>query len=130
MPTATKKVDAWFDWPDDPDGARVHFRLLTDQDVDAIKAASHTHRQYFDRESGTFQIELKIDNSIDRRETALRATLGWEHFYDGDRKPMECTRDSVAFWSCDPDFMAFLYSCQIELRKTATEQLEAARKNS
>ena len=130
MPTATKKMEAWFDWVGDPDKARVLFRLLTDQDLDAVKTASQHHRQYFDRESGAFQMELRIDNSADRREAALRATLAWECFYDGDRKPMECTPENVAFWSCDPDYMGFLYQCQAELRKAAAEQLEAARKNS
>lgn len=130
MPTATKKMDAWFNWPNDPDGARVRFRLLTDQDINAIKTASQHHRQYFDRESGAFQMELRIDSSADRREAAIRATMDWERFYNADRETMECSQENVAFWSCDPEFISFMYECQAELRKAAVEHLEAARKNS
>ena len=130
MPTATKKLDLWFDWEGDPDGARVHFALLTEQDYVAIRETSQQGRQYLDRESNGVQIEIKTDSKAARRETAIRATKGWEQFFDANRAVMECTPENIEFWSCSADFMTFLIECQVKLRELADADLEKARKNS
>lgn len=130
MPTATKKIEAWFDYPDDPDKGRVLFCLLTEQDMAEIKELAQVNRNYIDKRTGGYETEIITDISKDRREAALRATKDWENFYTPDRKPMECTRDNIISWSCDGGFMKFLYDCQIELRRVEAEQKEAARKNS
>jgi len=130
MPTADKKIKAWFDWEGDPDKARVEFSLLTDQDMAEVRSASQTQRRFFNQEKAEFELELRTNLAIDRKESALRATSAWENFFGADRKPMECTRDNIEFWSCNSGFMEFLFKCQAKLREDAAKQQEEARKNS
>lgn len=130
MPTATKKVEAWFDWPGDPDKARVKFSLLTPQDGAEVEEASTKRDTHWNHETQKTEFHVTTNLITNRKKTALKVTHDWENFFDGNRKPMECTRENVEFWACDSSFYAFLMECQVKLQIIADEQLEEARKNS
>lgn len=129
MATATKKVDAWFDWEGDDDSAKARFVLLTEQDYAAIDEKSEELYQHFNTDTQKVESKLTTFSAEKRRLIATKATKGWSGFFDQNREPMECTKGNIEFWSCNSGFMEFLWSCQVKLRATAKEQEDAARKN-
>ena len=129
MPQLTEKISLWFDYPDDPDKARVEVCNLTDEDLDAIKQASTTVRMFMG-EDGRVQREQLLDTSIDRRETVLRAVKSLENFFDEEGRQMSATPETLARWSCNAKFMNFLNDTYPQVNKEAARLQQEKRKNS
>ena len=129
MPRMSEKISIWFDYPDDPDKARVEVCNLTDEDLAAIKKESTVVRDFMG-EDGRVQREQLLDVAADRRETVKRAVKNLENFFDEGGKPMTATPETLSRWSCNAKFMNFINEKWPLVNAEAEKQTEEKRKNS
>ena len=129
MPRMEDKIYTWFDYPDDPDKAKVEICNLTDEEVEAVRAKATITRNYMG-DDGTPQREQLIDLAVDRRETVLLAVRNWENFYDEKGQPMKCSPEALSRWSCNATFVNFINSKLPLQAEAARAEAEERRKNS
>ncbi len=129
MPRAERKLTVWFDWPDDPYGARIEVEHLDRQAVAEIAARVYETRNIYNRETGQMEVEQRYNSILDRQLTAERAVRSWEGFVGPDGRQMECTRENKHYWACDRDFMTTLNEFRAIVAEKAMEEEDRKTKN-
>lgn len=123
-----KRLEAWFDVPEDPDKGKVLVVHLNDGDkADIMQAASPTVMKI--NLQGEATRESVYNRVIDREMTVKKSIKDWKNFFDEDGKPIPCTDENKARFAREDGFMAFVSDCREKLEAMATEQKKVKEKN-
>ena len=123
-----KRLEEWFDVPDDPDKGKVLFVTLNEGDrAEIMQAASPTVMEI------TLQGEATrrsvYDRTVDRAMTVKKSIKDWKNFFDEEGKPIKCTDEAKERFSREDGFMAFVAECREKLDEMAAEQKKVKEKN-
>ncbi|HBA86025.1 MAG TPA: hypothetical protein DCZ95_18220 [Verrucomicrobia bacterium] len=121
MPRIQKETEAWFDYPNDPDGGRALIRLLKDGKQDLIKSKC---REMVMTETGEpgFRTDARL-------EIIIESVVDWKNFIGADGQQLKCTRANISLMCAEDGFMKWVDECIAELEKRKAEQVKAEVKN-
>jgi hypothetical protein len=133
-----KLTKAWFDLPNDPDGAKFEIKHLLAGEIAEIIEKTHNQRFEFRKnEDGDLKPVPIIENNktLERELTVVAVITDWENHFDENGKILDCT-DENKLRTCkelsEEDFKIFLdfiTDCRQKLSETVKNQAEAERKN-
>jgi len=127
MPKISKEISAWFDYPDDPQGGKVHVRLLKSGEFQLISEKTLEIRNTFNDE--TNQNEVTMARRGFRASVVVKSIKEWENFFDVEDKPMKCTPLNIKLMCCEDGFVEFIETCIEELEKQKAAKDNAILKN-
>jgi len=136
MEVSLQKKETESGWFDIKGGGRVHIRLLSADDITAMrKACFSTVAEYplLDGEYRRFEAE-KFDKDLWEDMTNDLSIIGWDVMVNAETKePIAVTLDNkklLMFPGVCPAFVEAVRKGRKALQKTSTEKVKAAEKNS
>ncbi len=131
----SKIETAWFEYPDDPDGARLKIKHLLAGDLNDIQDQVHQEEVEFKKDlQGNLEPSIKttIRQKIGEELTVCAAIADWENVMDADGVPLACTDENkirVCRELPEPawrDFVKFIGECRAALSEQVAAQEAAA----
>lgn len=132
-----KLTKAWFDFPDDPDGARFEIKHLLAGEISEIVEKTHNRRFEFreDKKGKLTPIPILETNDLLERElTIIASVTAWKNMLDENGKPLDCT-DENKLRLCkelnEEDFKIFLdfiTDCRQKIADIVKEETIAEKK--
>ncbi len=133
-----KLTKAWFDLPNDPDGAKFEIKHLLAGEIAKIVEKTYKRRfEFRENEDGDLKpVPILVTNkTLEQELTVVAVITDWENHFDENGKILDCT-DENKLRTCkelsEEDFKIFLdfiTDCREKLSDTVKAQAETERKN-
>lgn len=134
MPAITKKIDRWFDYPNDPLKGRVLIHHLTPGEVKTITKETFKQDVSYNDVKGDMVPSYKVNHDQDKDiEMTISASLiGWENFFKEDGKtPIKFSSKNIQLCVDTIDgFVTFISDCRKKISDDIAKEKKAQSKNS
>lgn len=134
MPAIQKRLEIWFDYPNDPMGGRVLVRHLKEGEINRILQGCTDTRLVYDQDSRKAETVVSRKNQIE--ELIIASVADWEKFYDGKPKKgnphgafLPCTDANIRKFCIEDGFSSFVSDCREKLAEMARKDRIDAEKN-
>lgn len=133
-----KLTKAWFDLPNDPDGAKFEIKHLLVGEIAEIVEKTYKRRfEFRENEDGDLKPVpiLETNNMLEQELTIVAVITGWKNMLDENGKTLDCIDENktrICKELGEEDFKAFLKfitDCRQKLSDTVKAQAETERKN-
>ena len=132
-----KLTKAWFDFPNDPDGASFEIKHLLAGEISEVVEKTHNRRFEFreDKNGKLTPIPILETNDLLERELTIVAVItSWKHMFDETGKSLDCTNENKLRLCKELNeedfkiFLDFIIDCRKKLADIVKEETIAEKK--